>query len=193
MEFKQRPMYGETDSSVSKMFPQRNQNRLNSETFQLTFSCNFQFADFPFDSHECPIEYGSGVLKQEKMRFNLTRTEFGNLSTESGGEPIILDNLPFPFEFQLVVLPNFEVKTNRRNNLVTFSYTGIALRMRRKSLGQLLSGFFYPSAAFALLSMISFLIKPDMVSFFIMNVFGSKLLKLLIIHPQRSQVEWQWL
>ena len=164
MEFKQRPMYGETDSSVSKMFPKRNQNRLNSETFQLTFSCNFQFADFPFDSHECPIEYGSGILMQEKMRFDITMAEFGNLSTKSGGDPIILENLSFPFEFQLVVLPNFEVKTNRRNNLVTFSYTGIALRMRRKSLGQLLSGFFYPSAAFALLSMISFLIKPDMVS-----------------------------
>ena len=166
MEFKQRPMYGETDSSVSKMFPKRllNQNRLTSETFQLTFSCNFHFADFPFDSHECPIEYGSGILRQEKMRFNVTRADFGNLSTETGGEPIILDNLHFPFEFQLVVLPNFEVKTNRRNDPLTFSYTGIALRMRRKSLGQLLSGFFYPSAAFALLSMISFLIKPDMVS-----------------------------
>ena len=166
MEFKQRTMYGDTDSSFSKMFPKWlwNQNRLNSETFQLTFSCNFHFADFPFDSHECPIEYGSGVLKQEKMRFNVTRTEFGNLSTESGGDPIILDNLPFPFEFQLVVLPNFEIKTSRRNNMIAFSYTGIALRMRRKSPGQLLSGFFYPSAAFALLSMISFLIKPDMVS-----------------------------
>ena len=51
--------------------------------------------------------------------------------------------------------------------MIAFSYTGIALRMRRKSLGQLLSGFFYPSAAFALLSMISFLIKPDMVSSFL--------------------------
>ena len=175
MEFKQRPMYGGTESSVSKMFPKWlwNQNRLNSETFQLTFSCNFHFADFPFDSHECPIEYGSGILMQEKMRFNVTRADFGNLSTKSGGDPIILDNMPFPFEFQLVVLPNFEVTTSRRNNPVTFSYTGIALRMRRKSLGQLLSGFFYPSAAFALLSMISFLIKPDMVSsltrFFFLN------------------------
>ena len=161
MEFKQRPMYGDTDSSVSKMFPKWNQNRLNSETFQLTFSCNFNFAHFPFDSHECPIEYGSGILKQEKMRFNLTRTEFGNLSTESGGDPIILDNLPFPFEFQLVVLPTFE-STNVYN--ISFSYTGVVLKMRRKSTGQLLIGYFYPTASFALLSMISFLIKPDMVS-----------------------------
>ena len=168
MEFKQRPMYGDTDSSVSKIFPKWlwNQNRLNQETFQLTFSCHFHFADFPFDSHECPIEYGSGTLKQEKMRFNVTRAEFSNLSTNSGSDPIILDDLPFPFEFQLVVLPNFGLKNSIKNRTVTFSYTGIALRMRRKSLGQLLSGFFYPSAAFALLSMISFLIKPDMVRFF---------------------------
>ena len=129
MEFKQRPMYGETDSSVSKMFPQRNQNRLNSETFQLTFSCNFQFADFPFDSHECPIEYGSGILMQEKMRFDVTMAEFGNLSTKSGGDPIILDNLPFPFEFEIRALATFTLHdfysyfiSHMKNELIQFGF-----------------------------------------------------------------------
>jgi hypothetical protein len=164
MEFKQRPMYGETDSSVSKMFP-KHQNRLNSETFQLTFSCNFNFADFPFDSHECPIEYGSIYFSQEQMRFNTTQAVFGNMSTNIGGDPIILDNLPFPFEFQLVVLPTFEITSIYK---ISYSYTGIVLKMRRKSPGQLLCGYFYPTAAFALLSMLSFLIKPDVVRIFVL-------------------------
>ena len=109
------------------------------------------------------------------MTFNLTQAVFGNMSTNIGGDPIILDDLPFPFEFQLVVLPNFGLKNSIKNRTVTFSYTGIALRMRRKSLGQLLSGFFYPSSAFALLSMISFLIKPDIVSSFLFEHEFSKL------------------
>ena len=159
-------MYGGTYLSSSTVFPwtpltRKFGNRLDGEKFQLTFSCHFDFAEFPFDSHECPVEYGDGVLSQELMRFNTTMVVFGNLSTKSGGDPIILDNLPFPFEFQLVVLPTFE-STNVYN--ISFSYTGVVLKMRRKSTGQLLIGYFYPTASFALLSMISFLIKPDMVS-----------------------------
>ena len=159
MEFKPRP-------SISKIFPNWTMgNRLFIEKFQLTFSCNFDFAEFPFDSHECPLNYGDGVFYQHFMRFNTTLASFGefgtNLSTNSGGDPIILDNLPFQFEFQLVSLPNFELM---HKQMWPFSYTGIVLKMKRKSLGQLLIGYFYPTASFALLSMISFLIKPDMVS-----------------------------
>ena len=28
------------------------------EQFQLTFFCHFDYSSFPFDSHECKIEYG---------------------------------------------------------------------------------------------------------------------------------------
>ena len=162
MEVKKTPVYG-TDSSGSMVFQKRylNKNRLAGELFQLTFSCHFDFAEFPFDSHECPIEYGSGILMQEKMRFDVTMAEFGNLSTKSGGDPIILDDLPFRFEFQLETLPNFELL---HKQTWPFSFTGIVLKMKRKSVGQLLIGYFYPTASFALLSMVSFLIKPDMVS-----------------------------
>ena len=173
MEFKKRQIYGKTDSSISMVYPAsvRNHSRFTSEVFQLTFSCNFDFSTFPFDSHECPIMYGDGVLGLEHMRLNETRAVFGNKSTKSGGEPIILDNLPFRFEFQLVSLPTFEV-TNI--DMDTFSYTGIVLKMTRKSPG-VLSGYFYPTAAFALLSMISFLIKPDVVSSsFYCYKFGSE-------------------
>ena len=164
MEFKKRLIYGKTDSSVSMVFPPsvRNHSRFTGEAFQLTFSCNFDFSAFPFDSHECPIKYGDAVFGQGLMRFNETRAVFGNISTKTGGDPIILDNLPIPFEIHLVSLPTFEV-TNI--DMDTFSYTGIVLKMTRKSPG-VLSGYFYPTAAFALLSMISFLIKPDIVSSF---------------------------
>ena len=158
MELKKRQILGQTESSVSMVFPPSTdpRNRLVADVFQLTFSCNFDFAGFPFDSHECPLEYGDALLGQERMRFNTTLARFGNVSTKSGGDPIILDNLPFPFEFEIRALPTF--------TLWQRSYTGIVLKMTRKSPG-VLTGYFYPTAAFALLSMISFLIKPDIVSF----------------------------
>ena len=167
MEFKQT----QTVSSGSMVYPWF-PNRLSWETFQLTFSCNFDFTEFPFDSHACPLEYGDNMYSQEQTRFNITQAVFGNLSTKNGADSIVLDSLPFPFEFQLVILPTFELR-NIYN--VTFSHTGIVLKMRRKSPGQLLCGYFYPTAAFGLLSMISFLIKPDMVSFFLFEHKFSKL------------------
>ena len=146
----------------------RNHSRFTGEVFQLTVSCNFDFSAFPFDSHECPIEYGDAVFGQGLMRFNETRAVFGNISTKTGGDPINLDNLPFPFDFQLAVLPTFEIRKILMTKIVPYSYTGIVLKMRRKSPGQLLCGYFYPTAAFALLSMLSFLIKPDVVRQFAM-------------------------
>ena len=131
-------------------------NRLVVDVFQLTFSCDFDFSGFPFDFHECPIVYGDALLGQERMRFDTTVARFNNVSTMSGGDPIILDNLPFPFEFEITALPTFVLYD-------FYSYTGIVLKLTRKSPG-VLTGYFYPTAAFALLSMISFLIKPDIVS-----------------------------
>ena len=161
MELKQGP-------SMNRIFPNWTLgNRLVMEKSQLTFSCNFDFAEFPFDSHECPLKYGDAAQGQNLMRFITTNASFGefgtNLSTNSEGDPIILDDLSFRFEFQLETLPNFELL---HKQTWPFSYTGIVLKMKRKSLGQLLIGYFYPTSSFALLSMISFLIKPDMVRFF---------------------------
>ena len=88
-------MYGDTGSSVSKVLPpgiSPTYNRVAVEIFQLTFSCNFDFDEFPFDSQECPLEYGDGKFTQFAMRFNRTGAVFGNQTTGSGDDPIILNN-----------------------------------------------------------------------------------------------------
>ena len=83
------------------------------------------------------------------------------MTTENG--PITIKDLPF----------SFDVTLKSQNTLIKFdklddenhSYTGFCLTVKRKrSLGQLLGAFYYPMASFALLSMISYLIKPDIVS-----------------------------
>ena len=128
---------------------------------QLTFSCRFDFAGFPFDSHECPMEFGERLGETKDVTYNTSHIIYGNESQRIGEHPIIINNLAFPYEFHLQSLPVFQ-KSNSYDS--TYSYTGMVMKVQRKSLGQLLSGYYYPTASFALLSMISFLIKPEKVS-----------------------------
>lgn len=81
------------------------------------------------------------------------------METSAGQEPLILDDLALPFRFELEVLQNKEKDVGNYNA----SMAGILIRIERESLGQLLSSYYYPTASFALLSMVSFLINPEVV------------------------------
>ena len=58
---------------------------------------------------------------------------------------------------------------NNNDNAEKFSFTGILVTLKRKSISHLLSAYYYPTTAFALLSMISYLIDPDSVRFLVIN------------------------
>ena len=77
-------------------------------------------------------------------------------------DPIILTSLPFPFEVQISYLPTF--KEFNSFTEMEHSGTGMSLSLKRASMDHLSSGYYYPTTAFALLSMISYLINPDIVS-----------------------------
>ena len=62
------------------------------------------------------------------------------------------------YEFHLESLPVFNNTYDEE-----YSYAGLLIKLKRKSFGQLLSGYYYPTASFAILSLISFLISPDQV------------------------------
>ena len=47
---------------------------------------------------------------------------------------------------------------------------GIRIRLERKTLGTLIGGFYIPTALFAILSMISFFINPDVVSNYYISI-----------------------
>ena len=79
--------------------------------------------------------------------------------TSEGVDPIIIDYSCLRFDFQLQ-----SVATKEKDAGYNISYTGMLVRIKRNSLGLLLSGYYYPSASFAFLSMISFLIHPEVVS-----------------------------
>ena len=95
------------------------------------------------------------------VKLNTATINYGPDYSGEFDPPIILNNLPFPFQFELEPLPAYEQVWEG----AIYTYTGMLMRLKRKSLGQLLSGYYYPTATFAFLSMISFLINPDVVSF----------------------------
>ena len=132
------------------------------EEFQLTFPCRFHLAKFPFDSHKCSIYFGdirytTGELRLDVINLKDWSSDNGP-STSVGGNSLILDDLALPFGFELEVLPTKEKDVN-----YNVSMAGILIRIKRESFGMLLSGYCYPTISFALLSMVSFLIHPDVV------------------------------
>ena len=142
-----------------------NQNNLNmqyGEEFQLTFPCRFHLAKFPFDSHECSIYFGDIRYTTNELKLDVVNlkdwSRNNGPSTSVGSDPLILDDLALPFGFELEVLPTKEKDIN-----YNVSMAGILIRIERESFGMLLSGYCYPTISFALLSMVSFLIHPDMV------------------------------
>ena len=161
-DFKSKKFYGGISGSQLPFWLLKKgvHNMVYFEQLQLTLSCAFNFVTFPFDSHECYMKYGDYIYGTEKLTLTPSIIMYGNYRTSVGEGHIILNDSTLPFEFELQYLPSFEKK--RLNQ--SYSITGMNIKMRRNSLGHLLCAYYYPTAAFAFLSMISFLINPDVVS-----------------------------
>ena len=46
------------------------------QTLRITIYCSFDFKDFPFDSHDCNINYGSSVLSINLIQLKPTKIRF---------------------------------------------------------------------------------------------------------------------
>ena len=71
------------------------------ELFQFTFSCQFDFSHFPFDSHECMMEYGSYAVAENKLTFKPPTVSYKNKMTKFGYDPIIHNNLEHQYQLYL--------------------------------------------------------------------------------------------
>ena len=136
-------------------------NMMYYEEFQLTISCQFDFLKFPFDSHECRLEYGDTMHDTSQLQMNSSIINYAESKNTTVNNPgIVINDLPLPYEITVESIQTFDKICY---TIYTCSYTGMLMKIKRTSFGQLRTGFFVPTASFALLSMISFLIKPDVV------------------------------
>ena len=81
--------------------------------------------------------------------------------TKLNEKPIEMRNLNIPFDVDVRVIPSFEFNYMGKDRI--FSSCGISLKLKRKSIASLIGSYYAPTGIFAGLSMISFLIHPDMV------------------------------
>ena len=117
-------------------------------------------SSFPFDSHECILNVASGRLEDDVSKLFLKPFQIIYGSTETN-----IDEKLQSYEMRLESDKSKVYDSKAAYESAQFSFTGMILKLKRKSLGHLASSYYYPTACFALLSLISYLIKPDIVSF----------------------------
>ena len=78
-----------------------------------------------------------------------------------GEGPIIFDHTRLPFNVSLESIAEYEFSQ------AGYEYSGVGMRitLTRNNLGLLIGGYFGPTIIFSLLSLVSFTINPDIVSF----------------------------
>ena len=143
----------------------------------------------PFDSHHCDFDFGN-VISNTSVIFAPVQI----LPPKGGVNPVILTkdiripNFHLPYSFTMSSKKEF-VKPEIG---YYYTYTGIVINIKRQKLDQLMGGFFGPMTIFALLSMISFFIKPEVVSFFFKKFLNRQGSFSITISFKRYQEEWAY-
>ena len=125
----------------------------------MTFACDFNFETFPFDDHFCDLEFGTPTVKSKFMIFAPIHVLNNGTQKRLSNEKSIQNN-HLPFEFSLMAKESFTLWTKGAQ----YPATGIRIHAKRNQLGTILGQFYFPTIVFALLSMMSYFINPEIVS-----------------------------
>ena len=158
MDLQQSKIFG---STIGGTLGYKKKQMMYAEAFKLKFSCPFDFDNFPFESNHCCLSYGDIKNRASDVTLMPAIIIYDNLTTAEG--PIILSRLPFPYKINITSQLTFN-KTDKGDDMILFSKTGVCFDLKRSRMGHMGSAYYYPTTAFALLSMISYLINPDSVS-----------------------------
>ena len=131
--------------------------------YRIQTTCEMDFSSFPFDSHTC--------LWKLRSYYENTKTEVLKISHIQNEKDSKLATKDEPIKDQTKLLP-FEIEISPgedgKSELVGGEYKSIAFvkfKFTRGSEGRkkLITGYYIPTGLFATLSLISFLIKPEIV------------------------------
>ena len=79
IEFEPTKRYGGTRKTYSSFtFYPFSQYLMYGEEFRLTLSCPFHFANYPFDSHECRLEFGDDQFNSEMIQIVASMVMYEN-------------------------------------------------------------------------------------------------------------------
>ena len=133
------------------------------EDVKITFTCNFNFKDYPFDSHECDLVYYCENGEEREIILNTTYsiTILEDISKKINAQDhkkLIIPNTTTPFIVSVEIIPN-------KTMWGIVSSTGLRINLQRNSIALLMGSFYVPTGIFAILSMASYVINPEVVSF----------------------------
>ena len=130
-----------------------------SENVKETFYCDLDFQLYPFDKHECFLKLYNIFSALKFLKFTPTEVYINSSSTNLTGPPLLITTHRLPFEITVESVPTGITF----NGKWLYSTSGIVFNIWRNDIGQLIGGFFGPTAIFTLISLVSFFIDPDVV------------------------------
>ena len=127
-------------------------------------TCAMDFSNYPFDSHICFWKLRShyeNTIDTEKLVIDTLQSEQDS-KMASQDQPLIIDSNTLPYEIEISIGQegiDLAEDVNKSTASVQFKFT-------RKDEGrnELLTGYFVPTGLFATLSLVSYLIKPEIVN-----------------------------
>lgn len=134
------------------------------ETLKVTLYCSFDFSSFPFDQHECSLNFGAFDVAYSKLVLNPPIVNQEDKSVKLGDAPMTLTNERgyLPFDIQMTSKDRFQINDQSG---VKYSYVGVKFYFRRNKLGLLMGSYYGPMIIFSLLTLISFFINPEVVRY----------------------------
>ena len=128
------------------------------EQLFITFECKMNFDTFPFDTQRCALEFvGENPVDQMKLHKVRLIIINGNIPTASTS----INSTGLSFEVHMQTPDPYVVPYPDGD----FSFVILEIGLRRKSseFSKLTAAYFFPSGSFAILSLFSYFIKPDVV------------------------------
>ena len=131
------------------------------QRLKVTVYCSFDFKSFPFDSHQCKLNFGLTNYIATTIRLLPLIISYGDVSTSLGQNSIeiLSTHFPEPFNVHLSSIEPFEIRDNGWN----YSFTGMHMEFYRSTIGSLIGGYYVPTATFSIFSLVSYSIDLDIV------------------------------
>ena len=124
-----------------------------------TFYCDFDFQFYPFDNHKCYLRFYNIRSSAQYLKFTPTQIYVNSSSTNLTETPLSIETYRLPYAITVESIPT-GITLNEKWSYIN---SGIVFNIRRNDIGQLIGGFFGPTAIFTFISLVSFLIDPDVV------------------------------
>ena len=129
------------------------------QRIKVTFTCDFNFKNYPFDKHDCMMDFGTPSQEiHERMNFMPMQFLDGTKGQELK-EPLYVSIENQPFLISITANKEYGKPTLAYNSPVT----GITIHLKRNDIKLLISGFYVPTVFFSILALTSYVIDHEVV------------------------------